>query len=164
MQRLAGLTGAGLMLLMGATAQAQDASWAFQNGPATLILAAGAEDVQFIAQCEAGTLDVTYMAPDRAQIAAGTETACGGERPCREKLPATLLVDGKATAVTARAQPEEMYGGYEIHFLMKASDPFWTAMARGRKLALTIDGNTGEALSLKGVAKPLGKLLAACKG
>lgn len=162
MGRRLGALGAVLLLSAGAATPAFPASWAFDDDPARLILADGDEDLQFLAECEDGALAVIYMAPDREQLASGVETACDGARPCREKLPVTLLVDGKATQIEARAQPEEMYGGYEIHFTLAPQDPFWTLLARGKALSMKIDGKVGEALSLKGAAKPLGKLLATC--
>lgn len=156
--------GAVLLLSAGAATPAWSASWAFETDPPRVILADGDEDVDFLASCEGGILQIIYMAPDRTKLTSGTKAACESERPCREKVPVTLLVDGKATQIEARAQPEEMYGGYELHFTLAPQHPFWTLMAGGKALSMKIDGKVGEKLPLKGVAKPLGKLLAACKG
>lgn len=164
MARRLGTFGALLLLGLAAATPAWPASWEFGDEPSRLIRADGDEDLDFLAECEGGALNIIYMAPDRTKLSAGTEKACDSDRPCREGVQITLLVDGKGTAVEALAQPEEMYGGYEFHFTLKPQDPFWGLMAKGKTLSLKVDGKAGEALPLKGVSKPLGKLLAACKG
>ncbi|MFG1346195.1 hypothetical protein V5F59_14975 [Xanthobacter autotrophicus DSM 431] len=155
---------AAAMLLAAGPAHA--GSWRLNPGDSGPSLVFGAddaeEDVSFIAQCGKGRIEVTYPAPDRASIKAGEEKACDGLRPCREKLPATLLVDGKATEVVATAQPEEMYGGYEIHFALDPRAPFWASVKTGQSLSLKIDGAAGERLPLKGSKLPVTSFLAAC--
>lgn len=110
-------------------------AWKLNRGSGTPSLVFGGEDAEedvgFVARCANGRIGVTYLAPDRASIEGGEEKACGGLRPCREALPVTLLVDGKATEVRARAQPEEMNGGYEIRFALDPGAPFWSSMKAG---------------------------------
>lgn len=161
MGRWALAAGTALILAAGA-APAAGSSWYFQDGPATLLLAGAVDDIQFLARCQDEAMEVIYFAPDRPSLASGTRKACNGLRPCLEAVPVALLVDGKVTDLAARAQPEEMFGGYEIHFSLKPQDPFWAEMAGGKTLSMRIDGKVGEALSLKTIARPLGRLMAAC--
>lgn len=158
-----GMAGLGSLLVAGLAGPSAAASWTLEDGGSRLVLADGPEDTQFVALCEDGVLNTIYFAPDRAELSSGVQKACEAERPCRERLPVSLLVDGRATTILARAQPEEMYGGYEIHFSLKATESFWSDLGKGQALSMKIDGKTGETLSLKGIQKPLTKLLAACK-
>lgn len=157
-----GVCGVVLALTAGAASQARGASWYFQDGPATLVLTGLVDDIRFLARCDDDGLNVTYLAPDRTSVASGVETACDGQRPCHDKVPVALLVDGKATDLAARAEPEDLFGGYEIHFSLTPRDPFWAAMAKGKTLSLQIDGKAGEELPLATVSKPLGRFLTAC--
>lgn len=139
--------------------------WATEGDPPFLIhaLDPGAEELDVMARCDGPTITVIYVASDRPQIAAGSAADCEVERPCRENVALFLVVDGKATPATARARPEELYGGHELDIPVPLASPFWRRMAKGRALSVRLDGVEGERLSLKGASKPLARFLAACR-
>ena len=144
---------------------AMAAHWATEGDPIYLIHAINpdAEELDFTAICQGPTVKVIYVTPDRAKIAAGTAKDCEVERPCRENVPIQLMVDGKATAATATARPEELYGGHEIDIAVPFKSDLWARMAKGRTLSLRIDGVEGERIPLKGISKPLARFISACR-
>ena len=154
----------GAVLLAGGPALAQSWSQHTQDGKPALLYESddSGESVGFTARCSGGQVQVMYALPSRSTLKGGTAKACDSERPCREKLPVAFLVDGKATALQARAVPEMMYDGYEIRGSLSTSSPFWAQLQSGGTLALKVDGTVAEKIPLKSGRAVIAKFVAAC--
>jgi hypothetical protein len=123
-----------------------------------------AESMSFHAQCPAKgePVDIWYHA--EREVLPGQKRDADGTRQRLEPVAVAVVVDGRRFDYQdAAAQPEELYGGNEITWSTTAGDPLFEAMKAGSRLSLEIAGKAGDTISLKGSAKPLGMLTAACR-
>lgn len=121
------------------------------------------ESLRFVARCESpgGPVSVLYMS-ERERVP-GQQTGADGMRQPAEGLAVAVIVDGQRfDHASARAQPEEMYGGNEITWTTQIDDPLFPALIRGSEMALAIGEEPADAASLRGSAGPVRAFVAGC--
>lgn len=124
-----------------------------------------AERIEFLAACSGPGLAVQVWYLTGRSGLAGQTVDARGLRQAVDNLAVTLLVDGTAfTYDDARAMPDETYDVNVVVLLLSADDPLFPALARGKRLALAIEGAPGDALSLAGSYEPFTRLVRFCRG
>jgi hypothetical protein len=124
-----------------------------------------AESMSFHAQCPAKGEPVEIWYHAEREVLPGQKRDAGGTRQRLEPVAVAVVVDGRRFDYPGAAvQPEELAGGNEVTWSTRPDDPLFEAMRSGRTLSLMIAGEAGGSISLKGSAKPIATLIAACRG